>query len=246
MILAVKWMGLDFGECLMDGTMRRSHLLIGDTSKELGEPELVEQRCHKWRVAKERYGSLPTIVESHKAEVINYVFDGHPRAVEVYLNVEQRYLALADGAREALAYLKQQGIQLSIVTEMKKKVGPIETSSAMRFLRNQNVLEYLDELITPHGKLNIHDGSIDLRYQGTSKEAGTIYDVLVGDLAARGIEPSDAVMMGDKEWTDISPAKKRGLKTILYTGYICRGPSEADFVISHFSELKSIVGFGND
>jgi len=88
MILAVKWMGLDFGECLMDGTMRRSHLLIGDTSKELGEPELVEQRCHKWRVAKERFGSLPTIVESHKAEVINYVFDGHPRAVlEAYLLV---------------------------------------------------------------------------------------------------------------------------------------------------------------
>jgi FMN phosphatase YigB (HAD superfamily) len=86
---------------------------------------------------------------------------------------------------------------------------------------------------------------MDLRYQGTSKEAGTLYDVLVGDLTARGIKPSDAVMMGDKEWSDITPAKKRGLKTILYTGYICRGPSEADFVIRHFSELKEIVSFGN-
>ena len=33
-----------------------------------------------------------------------------------------------------------------------------------------------------------------------------------------GIGPDQAVMMGDKEWTDIAPAKRRGFKTILYTG----------------------------
>ena len=245
MALLVKWMGVDFGECLMDGRMRRSHLLIGDASKELGEPELSEERCHRWRVAKEKYGSLSTIMERHKPEVISYVFDDHPRAAEMFLNVEQKYMMLADGARDALLYLREQGIALSIVTAAKSNLGPIETSAEMRFLRNQNVLEYFDELITPRGKMNVQDSSIDIRYKGTSKEEGTIYDVLVEDLARRGIKPSEAVMMGDKEWSDITPAKKRGLKTILYAGYVCRGPSKADIVIHHFSELKDIVRSGS-
>ena len=51
-------------------------------------------------------------------------------------------------------------------------------------------------------------------------------------------------MMGDKEWTDIKPAKERGFRTILYTGYICRGPTEADLVIGRFDELKHKVRYG--
>ncbi len=245
MVLLVKWMGVDFGECLMDATMRRSHLLIADTSKKLGEPEFSEERCHRWRVLQEKYGSLPIIMERYKPEMISYVFDDHPKAGEMFLNVEQKYMALADGARDALIYLREQGIEVSVVTAAKSNLGPIETSTEMRFLRNQNVLEYFDELITPQGKVNIHDSSIDIRYKGTSKEEGTIYDELVEDLARRGIKPSEAVMMGDKEWSDITPAKKRGLKTILYAGYVCRGPSKADIVIHHFSELKDIVRSGS-
>ena len=38
--LHVKWMGVDFGQCLMDSTPERTYWMIGDTSKELGEPEL--------------------------------------------------------------------------------------------------------------------------------------------------------------------------------------------------------------
>jgi FMN phosphatase YigB (HAD superfamily) len=245
MALLVKWMGVDFGECLMDATMRRSHLVISDTSKELGEPELSEERFHRWRVAEEKYGSLYIIMECHKPEVINYVFNDHPRAAEIFLDVEQKYMKLADGARDALIYLIEQGIALSVVTAAKSNLGPIETSTEMRFLRNQKLLEYFDELISPQGKVNMHDNSIDIRYQGTSKEEGTLYDVLVEDLARRGIKPSEAVMMGDKEWADITPAKKRGLKTILYAGYVCRGPSEADIVIHHFSELKEIIRSGS-
>jgi FMN phosphatase YigB (HAD superfamily) len=49
-------------------------------------------------------------------------------------------------------------------------------------------------------------------------------------------------MIGDKLWTDISPAKKRGFKTIQYVGYINYGSSEdADFIISDFRELKNII-----
>jgi FMN phosphatase YigB (HAD superfamily) len=48
-------------------------------------------------------------------------------------------------------------------------------------------------------------------------------------------------MIGDKEWSDITPALKRGLRTIQYIGFIYRAPSNAEFTIRHFSELKNII-----
>ena len=78
MTLAVKWMGIDMGECLMDVTRRRGHSLAGDTAKLIGEPGLTEQSTHRWRVLKEKYGSVPVVLERHKTELIEYVFDADP------------------------------------------------------------------------------------------------------------------------------------------------------------------------
>ena len=74
-----------------------------------------------------------------------------------------------------------------------------------------------------------------------TKEKGDIYDRLAEDLRSRGIEPEEAVMVGDKPSTDIDPAHARGFKTIKYTGFIDLGPSDADIEIEHFSELKDIL-----
>ena len=101
--LCVRWMGVDMGECLMDVTPRRPHLLVGDTTKALGQPEKAADRDRKWWQVVERYGSLPVVLERHKSELLDYVFDGEPEAGTVFLDVEQEYLALADGAHEALA-----------------------------------------------------------------------------------------------------------------------------------------------
>lgn len=246
MTLSVKWMGIDMGECLMDVTTRRSHWLTGDTSKTLGRPEMSEASCHRWRVMVEKYGSVPVILERHKLELLSYAFDDDPQAGDVFLDVEQDYLALADGAHDALGYLRDQGIDLCIVTAAKTSPGSLENSSEFRFLEKHGILQYLDALVTPRGRMRIEDRTLDLRYQGTSKEEGTIYDVLAQDLATRGIAPEEAVMMGDKEWTDIAPAKQRGFKTILYTGYICRGPTEADLVVNHFRDLKDHIRYGQE
>ncbi len=243
MTFAVKWMGIDMGECLMDVTPRRGHMLAGDTTKLIGEPELSRERIHKWRALMEKYESVPTVLERHKSELIEYVFDGHEEAVQTYLEVEQNHLGLALGAKEALEDLRDRGVRLSVVTAAKATLGPIETATEVRFLQKHDVLQYFDDVITPQGRLRVSDGTVDERYRGTSKEEGTIYDVLVEDLAAMGIEASEGLMMGDKEWTDITPAKQRGLKTILYAGYICRGPTAADAVVYRFSELKEIVRF---
>ncbi|MCL5736486.1 MAG: hypothetical protein M1274_13045 [Actinobacteria bacterium] len=241
MSLNISWLGIDMGECLMDVTTRQSHWLTGDTCKALGRPERAAASCHKWRTMVEKYGSVPVILERHKLELLNYVFDGNPAADEVYLDIEQSYLELADGAREAMRYLRTEGIELSIVTAAKTSPGSMEDACEFRFLEKHGLLEYIDSVMSPRGRLRVSDRSVDTRYEGTSKETGTIYDVIAGDLALGGIQPHRAAMMGDKEWTDIGPAKKRGFRTILYTGYICRGPSEADLVISHFSELMTKV-----
>ena len=224
MTLRVKWMGVDMGECLMDVTPRRGHLLTGDTTKALGRPEKTEARCHKWRVMIEKYGSLPVILERHKLELLSYVFDDDPAAADLFLGIEQEYLGLADGAQQALAYLRDLGIELCVVTAARTSPGPMDDSCEFRFLEKHGVLKYFDALVTPRGRMRIDDRSVDARYEGTSKEEGTIYDVLAEDLAARGISPQKAVMMGDKKWADITPAKQRGFKNDPLHGLHLSGP----------------------
>ncbi|MEW6374174.1 MAG: HAD family hydrolase [Thermodesulfobacteriota bacterium] len=241
MAMELKWIGFDFGQCLMDPTGLRSHLVIGDVSKELGEPERIEERIHKYRVLKEKFGSYSVVKEGHRDLIMSYVFDGKEEAKEIFSAKEQEHLLMGSGLEEALQYLKGQGIHLSVVAELKKTLGPMGTDIVTRFLQTKGLLKYFEEVVTPQGKINLRDGSVDLKYKGKTKEEGTLYDELAKDLQARGILAAESAMVGDKIGTDISPAKKRGFKTIQFTGYIDMGPSEADFKISDFRELKEIV-----
>jgi FMN phosphatase YigB (HAD superfamily) len=242
MAIAAKWVGIDFGQCLMDPSGLRNHLVIGDVCKEMGEPERIEERIHRYRVLKEKYGSYGAIKEGHRDEILSYVFENDKEAMEIFGAKEQEHLKVAPGTEEALQYLRDKGIKRAVVAELKKTLGPIGTDIVTRFLKSKGLLHYFDELVSPQGSVNLRDGSVDLRYKGKTKEEGTLYDELSNDLLKRGIRTSEAVMIGDKLWTDISPAKKRGFKTIQYIGYINYGSSEdADFVISNFRELKEIV-----
>ena len=242
MAIAVKWCGFDFGQCLMDPSGLRNYRVIGDVCKEIGEPELIEERIHRYRVLKEKYGSYGAIKEGPRDEILSCVFENNKEAMEIFSLKEQEHLRVAPGTEEALQYLRDQGIERAVVAELKKTLGPIGTDIVTQFLQNKGLLEYFDVLITPQGSVDLGDGSVDLRYKGKTKEEGTLYDELSQDLLKRSIRTLEAVMIGDKLWTDISPAKKRGFKTIQYIGYINYGSSQdADFVISDFRELKNIV-----
>jgi FMN phosphatase YigB (HAD superfamily) len=117
----------------------------------------------------------------------------------------------------------------------------VGTDIVSKFLKRRGLVKYFRELVTPQGKIDLVNDSIDPRYKGFTKKDGTLYDVLAQELKERGIEPHEAVMVGDKPETDIDPAHDRGFKTIQYTGFIDLGPSKADMVINSFAELKTIL-----
>jgi FMN phosphatase YigB (HAD superfamily) len=241
MAIEVKWVGIDFGQCLMDPTGLRNHMVIGDVSKEMGQPELIGERIQKYRILKEKYGSYSIIKEGHRDEIMEFVFDASEEAKEIFSKKEQEHLSMGPGLEEALQWLKEQGFHLSVVAELKKTLGPMGTDIVTRFLKQKGLLAYFDEVVTPQGRIGLPEGSIDLKYKGKTKQEGTLYDELAGELEARGIPASEGVMVGDKIQTDIIPAKKRGFKTVQFTGYVDMGGSEADFKIADFRELKGLL-----
>ena len=239
--MEVKWCGFDYGQCIMEPGGLRNPLLYGNLYKALGKPELIPDKIRKYRMLKEKYGSFSLIKEGHRDEIYSYVLDDDPEAIDRFGQLEQDLLDMGEGLEDVLVYLQDQGIELQVVSEMKKTMGAVGTDIVSRFLKRRGLLKYFKELVTPQGKIMLEDNSVDLKYKGFTKKEGTLYDVLAQELKERGIEPHEAVMVGDKPETDIDPAHDRGFKTIQYTGFIDLGESKADMVIHSFDELKEIL-----
>lgn len=239
--MEVKWCGFDYGQCIMEPGGLRNPRLFGDLYKELGKPELIADRIRKYRILKEKYGSYGRIKEGHRDEIYTYVLDNDPDAIELFSQKEQDLLDMGEGLEETLEHLQSQGIELQVVSEMKKTLGPVGTDIVSRFLKRRGLVKYFKELVTPQGKIDLVNDTVDDRYKGHTKKDGTLYEVLAQELKERGIEPHEAVMVGDKPETDINPAHEKGFKTIKYTGFIDLGDSKADLVIHSFEELKSIL-----
>ena len=241
MTMEVKWCGFDYGQCIMEPGGLRNPRMFGDIYKALGRPERIPEKIKKYRRLKEKYGTFGRIKESHRDEIHSYVLDDDPEAIALFSNKEQELLDMGDGLEDALDYLQAQGIELQVVSEMKKTLGAVGTDIVSKFLKRRGLVKYFKEMVTPHGKVNLVADTVDTRYQGHTKKEGTLYDILAEELRERGIEPHEAVMVGDKPETDIDPAHDRGFKTIKYTGFIDLGESKANLVIHTFQELKSIL-----
>ncbi|MFH0845559.1 MAG: HAD hydrolase-like protein [Pseudomonadota bacterium] len=240
-MMEVKWCGFDYGQCIMEPGGLRNPRMFGDLYKILGKPELIPDKIRKYRILKEKYGSFSLIKEGHRDEIHSYVLEDDPEAIALFSRLEQELLDMGDGLEDALGYLHSLGIELQVVSEMKKTLGAVGTDIVSKFLIRRGLVKYFKELVTPQGKMNLEDGSVDEKYRGFTKKEGTLYDVLAQELRERGIEPHEAAMVGDKPETDIDPAHDRGFKTIQYKGFIDLGESKADIVIHSFSELKNIL-----
>ena len=225
----------------MNAENLRNAVVLGDIYKTLGEPERIPDKIRKYRILKEKYGSYPQIHEGHKDELFEWVLDHKPEALALFKQKEQELLEMAAGVEAALAYLRSEDMEIYVVSEMKQSPDPIGKDHITQFLKRQGIAKYFNGLITPMGKIDFRTNAVDMMYKGSTKAEGTIYDLMAQELKARGIKPHEAVMVGDRPNTDITPAHKRGFKTIQYTGFTDLGKSEADAVINSFESLKSLV-----
>jgi FMN phosphatase YigB (HAD superfamily) len=216
-------------------------LVLGDIYKTLGEPERIPDKIRKYRILKEEYGNYPQIHEGHKDELFEFVLDNDPEAIAVYKQKEQEVMSTQEGAEDALVYLCSEGIEVYMVSELKQSPDPLGKDAISRFLKREGIARYFDGLITPMGKIDLRTNAVDLKYKGSTKAEGTIYDLIAQELKERGIQPHEAVMVGDRPNTDINPAHERGFKTIQYKGFTDPGKSDADAVINSFEELKRIL-----
>jgi hypothetical protein len=147
-VMDVKWAGFDLGQCIMEPGGLRNPLVFGDIYKKLGRSELAAERIHHYRV-REKYGSYGAIKEGYRDEIHSYVLDGDPRAIELFSQMEQRHLDTGEGLVDALEYLQREDIELQVVSEMKKTLGPVGTDIVSRFLKNRGLVTYFRELVTP-------------------------------------------------------------------------------------------------
>ena len=242
MAAKIKWVGIDFGQCLMSPSSLRNPLIFSDIGKLLGKQEMIPVWVHRMRRLKEKYGSYSAIKEGHRDEIENYVLDGDKEAHRIFRIKEQEFLSLPPGARDFITWLNQKGIKPDVVAELKKTLGSMGADIVTGFLIHQKITGLFRNLVTPQGKVNLATDERDNRYAGTSKENGTLYDLLIEELAKEGVKPENCMMIGDKLSTDIIPAKQRGFTTIQYTGHIDMGPCESsDYSAKDWFEIKSIV-----
>jgi FMN phosphatase YigB (HAD superfamily) len=238
----IRWVGIDFGQCLMSPSSLRNPHMFGDIGKLVGRQEMIPVWIDRMRRLKEKYGTYSHVKEKHREEILTFVLENDREAYEIFGRKEPQLLSMAPGLSEFLIWLNGEGIRPSVVSELKKTLGPVGADMITNFLVTKGILKHFKYFITPHGKMDLDTGEKFDRYKGTSKEAGTLYDELLGELGQEGIGPADCVMIGDKRSTDIVPPKKRGFVTIQYTGHVDEGPCEStDYYAKTFFEVKAIL-----
>lgn len=87
---------------------------------------------------------------------------------------------------------------------------------------------------------------ISLYFDGVfvSEEVGREKDKIFFQKITRELKclPAECIMVGDKEDSDISPARSLGLKTVrVLPGKYSKNPTKADFSLSDISELTTIL-----
>jgi FMN phosphatase YigB (HAD superfamily) len=238
----IKWVGIDFGQCLMSPSSLRNPHIFGDIGKLLGKQGMVPVWIDRMRRLKEKYKTYTILKEKHRDEIESFVFDNDREAYEIFKQKEQELLSMAPGVSEFLTWLNEEGIRPSIISELKKTLGPVGDDVITSFLITKGIIKHFKYFITPQGKVDLDTDERFYHYKGTSKESGTLYDQLMIDLKKKGIRPEECVMIGDKQITDIIPPKKRGFITIQYTGHVDEGLcGYSDYYAKTFFEVREIM-----
>ncbi len=233
----IRWIGFDYGQCLMDSTNRKLEYWMAAVfiDEEKNRPGIIDEKIRMYKALIEKYGDFRRLHERGRNEVEEEILEKNPCLIRKYYESEIKLLKPANGVRGALKYLKSKGHSLNIVSE----VGSVSQMNVIiEFLNLYNLRHFFSRIYSPLGVIR-EDGELDKSFKGVSKEDGSIYNKLKRELEEVGIDTSEAVIIGDHPVKDVIMAKKFGFITVHYAAK--NEPSEkADYVIKHFSELKNI------
>jgi|Deesub1362A_J573_1020465.scaffolds.fasta_scaffold00036_25 FMN phosphatase YigB (HAD superfamily) len=233
----VRWIGFDYGQCLMDSSRRKIEYWMAvvfiDLEKE--RPGIIDEKVKLYKELMDKYGSYPRLQEKGRDEIHSLILEDDSCLIRKYYDSELKFLKPAEGVVDALKYLKKLGKEISIVTDMGSGYA---LEVIKNFLNTYDLRGFFTDIISPAGAIR-QDGSLDEYYKGSNKEDGSIFDRLSEELKNKGINPSQAAIIGDHPIKDVYQSKKRGFITIHYTPKK-RETTEADYTITHFSQLKDI------
>lgn len=233
--MKVRWVGFDFGQCIMDSRNRKVEYWMAAVfiDEEEERPGIIDEKVRLYRELIGKYGDFRRLHEKGRHEVEEEVLEKNPCLIRKYYEVEQKLLTPADGVYEALRHLKSRGYRIDVVSDM------AALNTIVGFLNNYNLRSFFTNIYSPAGVVR-EDGRIDDSFKGVSKEDGSIFERLREELEGQGIPVSKAVIIGDHPVKDIEMARKYGFLTIHYAAK--EKPSEiADHVITNFRQLIDIL-----
>ena len=221
--------------------------VIRDIYSELGRAEEADERIQRYYRLRDAWGppSTPThllvrdLKQYARDTIYSDVFDGDADAIERYKAKEVEGFGVPEGVGDALALLRDTGIPAAVVSESGSETA---IQAIVRYMRIRGFSQYFEEIIAPAGRYSVDGELLDSSFAGATKKAGTIYEKIRDYLAAKGIPPSSAAIIGDDPHLDGAQAKRYGFVTIQYTGVIDRGGSEkADIALADWREFGPIL-----
>jgi len=238
----VKWIGLDYGETVMNPFTLHQSELIRSIYRRLGKEGEAEERVQMWYALRDSVGAKFAEPNLRAREVKQYargriysdVLGGVREAARLYDGGEAKGFTPARGVKEALMRLKRDGVPAVIVSESSSTTAAMAIS---RFLRVHGLRGLFREVITPAGRFGVGGELLGAEFEGKTKRDGTMYDQLREYLSIGGVRSEDAAMVGDDPVLDIANSKQRGFVAVQYTGVVDRGASVADYVIDDWSKL---------
>ena len=260
MSISIRWCGFDFGETIIDpsGNYQNWVELIKEIYTKKGRPDIINQKVARFDELIEQYDyeerlmdavedkidfwkkyfRIKRLRETDMQRFLSYVLDDDPDVVAIFRERGFKYIRIADGLKECLEYLKEKGVSINVVADLAIE-GAVK--GLPNVLNAFGLSPYFSEIITNHGRIK-NNGDIDLSYKGMEKIDGTIYKKLADDLRGMGIQPSQALIIGDRPVEDVEKSKENGFKAIQFVGIIKRRISAAaDYVISDLRELTKIL-----
>lgn len=239
----VKWVGFDYGLTLMDPTHIRAKVIMGITfiDYEVDQPGIIDEKVKQYYELKKKYGSFGKLKEYGRREIYSKILENDKRAIKIFEDAELKLLKPPEGLRSSLEFLKKKGLEINITSTQETEEG---VDLMVRFLNMYDLRFFFNNIITTC-KIIKEDGSVEYP-KNLSKADGSFYDKIIKDfLEPKGIDPSEAVIIGDKPRDDIVVPKRKGFKTIFYTGVAYKDMNipeipEADFLVKHYKQLENI------